>query len=873
VTTKRTSEFKTRRDDETYIFCHYPYRVNALQCDVRCVVIQNIVDKVYADNTKKNNDDGSSSPHAPLVRAPCAMTRRARAHTTPWRVSACVALACAMIAARVPAHSVAVHHDTANASSAIDDALDALDAVSSAIANATNGDVGLNITDVLSSVMDVVNALDGEGDAARRVEAGDSSADAIRALEAEMRAVRDGMREPETNSSTSNVDSDNSTAAAAAADDDDTTDGSETGVEDEASNADDIEDDSGDIEAYLFDTSAVIERAISPKMVDPMIEGTYDTIGLVLADVGKAFGESAAALALGRLAQRLGSAMVRPGACACASGKACACDGACVVSETSVMDQIRVVGGVGNIAAIVSSAPRATWMSDVAKSDARWVGEVAHPVEFAFERLYRAAKHYILNGDDEFAPVPALLKCAAFTKALKPLRDKCASARCKTRFEDMRRYVDANAKRHIMSKCGGFIDNPQTKHLRGTTASFATETSISASRHTRAKYALLLPLRGANKTDVDDAANLVALSRAFGLKLSDLLVYVGPASRASADQDGYDVSKEPEDLILKLTSENRIDAKLYEDAQRQLLDEYADLTLQASRDALDAMLKAAALFCDEHKVCASGGRAAKDTLDIDAAHANVLGEFPASCGTREIAREVTCVRDWFACEGPGASGSMWYSSNGGDNMAPSSDATTTKCEPTKCEPTACVGATDDDQAVASGTARASEETARASEETASAVASAEASNEMMPDDTTPKPARKSVTDVTIKAAVNVHRQAPWMWYSMIFILIAVTLTSCAHARLVKSGPASSLELGASIVRDRPVSAKEIGREMSANDEFWQGGGSRASTSASPHASGRGTGRDSGNAGRRPSARGRVTRGPMTAEERAFYDEL
>ena len=167
-----------------------------------------------------------------------------------------------MIAARVPAHSVAVHHDTANASSAIDDALDALDAVSSAIANATNGDAGLNVTDVLSSVMDVVNALDGEGDAARRVEAGDSSADAIRALEAEMRAVRDGMRDTETNSSTSNVDRDDSAAAAA---DDDTTDGSETGAEDEASNADDIEDDSRDIEAYLFDTPPSLSAQYRPK--------------------------------------------------------------------------------------------------------------------------------------------------------------------------------------------------------------------------------------------------------------------------------------------------------------------------------------------------------------------------------------------------------------------------------------------------------------------------------------------------------------------------------------------------------------------------------------------------------------------------------
>ena len=775
------------------------------------------------------------------------MTRRAH-RARARRATTCALIACALIASRAPAHARAVNatdgrgsgSGSDDASAILDAALDALDAVSSAIANVTNAtsaDVGFNVTEVLAGAMEFVRALDAEGDAATRVNAGDASAEAIRALEAEMRALRDGL----------NNETVRAAAAAGVGGDDDDDDEGDASEEDDAD--EDEDEDSGDIEAYLLDTSTVTERAIRPKIVEPMVDGTHETIGLVLADVGKPYGESTTALALGRFAQRLGAAVIRPGTCACASGKTCACDGACVVNETSVAGQMSALGGARNVGAIVASAPRATWMLDVAKRDSLWVGEVAHPVEFAFERMYRAAKHYILNGDDEFAPVPSLLECAAFKNALKPLREKCATARCKTRFEDMRRYISVEAKRAIFT-CDGFVDSPQTKHLRGSTAGFGSETAISASRRTRAKYALLLPL-GAT-----EEVNLIALSHAFGLRLSDLLVYIGGGSARA--EDGYDVNKEPKDLISMLTAENRVDDKLYEDVQKQLEDVYAEASFEPRRDALQAMLKAAARFCDDHKVCSSG-RPAKDTLDIDAAHATVLGEFPASCGTRELAREVTCVEDWFMCEGPGASGSVWYSSNDGDDATSSTSSTVSACEPTKCEPTACVGNADEQVAsTASYESRASDE--------ASMMPSAGASNDA--EDAMPKPNRKSVADITMKAAVNVHHQAPWMWYSMVFILIAVTLTSCAHARLVdSSGPASSLELGASIVRDRPVSAKEIGREMSANDEFWQGGARAAS---SPQTSGRGTGRDSGNAGRRPAAR---ARGPMTAEERAFYDEL
>lgn len=57
--------------------------------------------------------------------------------------------------------------------------------------------------------------------------------------------------------------------------------------------------------------------------------------------------------------------------------------------------------------------------------------------------------------------------------------------------------------------------------------------------------------------------------------------------------------------------------------------------------------------------------------------------------------------------------------------------------------------------------------------------------------------------------------------------------------------------------------------MSVNDEFW-----KSSRPSSPTRDvGRATGRDSGSAGRRVGRRVVQQRGPMTAEERAFYDEL
>ncbi|ABO94356.1 predicted protein [Ostreococcus lucimarinus CCE9901] len=140
------------------------------------------------------------------------------------------------------------------------------------------------------------------------------------------------------------------------------------------------------------------------------------------------------------------------------------------------------------------------------------------------------------------------------------------------------------------------------------------------------------------------------------------------------------------------------------------------------------------------------------------------------------------------------------------------------------------------------------------------------------DESAPAP-KKSVAGATFNAAVSVHSQSPWLWYSISFILLAVVVTSYAHSHLEAAAnerPASSLELGASIVRaEKNVSAKEIGREMSVNDEFW-----KSSRPSSPTRDvGRGTGRDSGSAGRRVGRRVVQQRGPMTAEERAFYDEL
>jgi hypothetical protein len=140
------------------------------------------------------------------------------------------------------------------------------------------------------------------------------------------------------------------------------------------------------------------------------------------------------------------------------------------------------------------------------------------------------------------------------------------------------------------------------------------------------------------------------------------------------------------------------------------------------------------------------------------------------------------------------------------------------------------------------------------------------------DESAPAP-KKSVAGATFNAAVSVHSQSPWLWYSISFILLAVVVTSYAHSHLEAAAnerPASSLELGASIVRaEKNVSAKEIGREMSVNDEFW-----KSSRPSSPTRDvGRGTGRDSGSAGRRVGRRVVQQRGPMTTEERAFYDEL
>ena len=646
------------------------------------------------------------------------------------------------------------------------------------------------------------------------------------------------------------------------------------------------------------------------EIVHPMSENPFASLAIVLSASRGEFGRSPSASAASRFATRARRAVIRPGTCACASAQRCACDGTCVLDEKSALKQIEAIEGEGGGWVMVANAPRASWMSKAVENDSRWIGEVAHPVEFAFDRMYSAAKHYFLSGDDEFAPVPGLLKCEQFTSALKKLRDECADARCATEKEDMRRYITTEAKEHIFT-CDGFMDNPQTKHLRGT-SEVAESTAASASRRTRAKYALLLPL------GVGDEVNLVALSLTFGFKLGDLLYY-----RRSTGDGAYDVKNEPQSLVAKLEAENKIDAKLYDDVRKQMEELSSDPSFAPRQAALEAMLDAVAAFCEDHKVC-STGRAATDTIDVDAAHASILGQFPASCGTVDVAREIKCVDDWIACEGPGATGSPWYSSSVPTSTSTSGVKSTadsasvarqgdarpaqceptqcepaqceptkcepTKCEPTKCEPTKCeatkceatkcvaeVGDAESSIAMvetpSSGDiSNVANSSVAADATTAMAGVSAEVAKSDDDDDVSsdaPSKPKKSVADVAMKAAVHVHRRAPWVWYSLVFILVAVAVSSVAHARLVHSGgPASSLELGASIIRDRPVSAKEIGREMSANDEFWSG--ARPAPEPVPRA--RGTGRDSGAAGRRPTARG-GRRGPMTAEERAFYDDL
>ena len=729
-----------------------------------------------------------------------------------------------------------------------------MDAAARAV-DALDAELGKTFRDALAreeteTVMRMVRELvDGANDVEEGVEGG---------TEGEEKA------EGETRSSSPR----NGTAATTTKTGDDTVDtAAETATASSSGKGDDAE---SLLETYLLDTSAPETAAAKrTRVVDPTLDASdktsATTVGVVLADVGKPYGESTLARAVGRFASRLGMPTVRPGKCSCdgsggGSGK-CSCDGACVVNENSVDAQSKTLDGAA-FGAMTINTDRAPWMGRIAAKDSRWIAEVSHPVAFGFERVYRAAKHYISSEDAEFAPAPELLSCDAFTDALDPIREKCATMRCKTKFADMQKYITEHQKGMIFTQCPGFLRDAQTKRLRG--ASVATsETPSSAERRTRAKYATILPL------GVDEDENLVALTYSFGFKISDLVFY--RSAKVKADEE-YDWTTEPEALKTKLESANRADLALYQKSLEQLDELKARPSFQARLDALRGMIKAASLFCEDQKVCSSGVEA-KLSVDVDPKHSAILGEFPVSCGTEAASREMKCVDDWFLCEGPGATGSVWHSGVGGaeeeergkttgptpsgkeeEDASSSTTTTTTTNEYSERR-------SDDDLDEAASIGQDSS--------TATAKVTAEAQSEPVVD----RP-KKSVAGATISAAVSVHRRSPWLWYSISFILLAVVVTSVAQHYIESSAaasPASSLDLGASILRERPVSAKEIGREMSANDDFWRG----ARTASPPRDRARGTGRSTGNAGRRPGRRGKSTqqRGPMTAEERAFYDEL
>jgi hypothetical protein len=619
-----------------------------------------------------------------------------------------------------------------------------------------------------------------------------------------------------------------------------------------------------------LDTSAPETAAAKrTRVVDPTLDASdktsATTVGVVLADVGKPYGESTLARAVGRFASRLGMPTVRPGKCSCdgsggGSGK-CSCDGACVVNENSVDAQSKTLDGAA-FGAMTINTDRAPWMGRIAAKDSRWIAEVSHPVAFGFERVYRAAKHYISSDDAEFAPAPELLSCDAFTGALDPIRKKCETMRCKTRFADMQKYITEHQKGMILTQCPGFLRDAQTERLRGAAVG-TSETPSSAERRTRAKYATILPL------GADEDENLIALTYSFGFKLSDLVFY--RSAKVKADEE-YDWSTEPEALKTKLESANRADLTLYQKSLEQLDELKARPSFQARLDALRGMIKAASLFCEDQKVCSSGVEA-KLSVDVDPKHSAILGEFPVSCGTEAASREMKCVDDWFLCEGPGATGSVWHSGVGGaeeeergkttgpttsgkeEEDASSSTTTTTTNEYSERR-------SDDDL----------DEAASIGQDSSAATAKVTAEAQSEPVAARPKKSVRGRNHQRRRSACTDNPRGcgtPFPSSSS-----PVVVTSVAQHYIESSAaasPASSLELGASILRERPVSAKEIGREMSANDEFWRG----TRTASPPRDRARGTGRSAGNAGRRPGRRGKSTqqRGPMTAEERAFYDEL
>ena len=746
--------------------------------------------------------------------------------------------------------------------------------------NATLSDVFAALSETLEDMRASVNVSDASeayASALREMAAladGSGAAEAAEAasrgdMEAAVRALERGL-ESMVNETMSNA----STSASASVDD--ANDASDEGDEEDDEDEDE-EADAEDFETYLLDTSTPEKSKTRVKRVEPLVADDSDdveAIGVVLADVGRAYGESPVARTLARFAARKKVAILRPGTCA---GTPLTCSGACSLSEASVSSQLAALGASAQLGGGATSGDRAGWMSKVAGKDSRWIGEVGHPVNFAFERMYRAVRHYITSGDAELAPVPELEQCAEFTKTLAALKEKCASMRCKTGFSDMQKYISTAQKKEIFT-CPGFTANPQTKRLRGGSVD-ATESPSSAERRTRAKYAALVPISSSQS----EQEYLVALTYSFDFKLTDLL------SRTPATDEAYDVSNEPEELRRALKEKNEIDLKLFESVSARMEDAKTQSTFAARLGALQAMSAAADIFCSDNRVC-TAGRAATTTIDFDPAHVSTLGTFPASCGTEAVAKEFKCVEDWFLCEGPGATGSVWHSTTGETSSTSTPAAapvgqqetvsTTTAPPPPPTAKTASNVTTAETTTAKTGekSTNTSIDTAQASEKgSEKPVSDSEKSGEkpVSESDDSDVTARPSVAGSTFRAAVRVHRNSPWLWYSISFIMVAVALTSFVHARLeaaTNERPASSLELGASIVRaEREVSAKEIGREMMTNDDFWK----NSRSSSPPRDAGRGTGLDRGTAGRRPG-RGRraaAVRGPMTAEERAFYDEL
>ncbi|OUS42280.1 hypothetical protein BE221DRAFT_202215 [Ostreococcus tauri] len=583
----------------------------------------------------------------------------------------------------------------------------------------------------------------------------------------------------------------------------DETRGAATKDEDEDEDANEA---SSDLETYLLDTSSPKTSRARVKLVEPIEEEDSSddvrAVGVVLADVGRSYGESSLTRTLARFASRRNAVVIRPGTC---SGKPISCTGACVVDKDSVASQMKALGGgkSARLGGVAVGSAREDWMSTVAEEDSRWIGEVAHPVQFAFERMYRAARHYITSGDAEFAPVPELESCSNFTESLDVLRKKCASMRCKTGFADMQKYITATQKKTILG-CPGFTSNPQTTRLRGTTVE-KSETPSSAERRTRAKYAALVPIGSPEKEN----ESLVALTYSFDFKLSDLVFH---RTSGEMQDDAYDVSKEPKELRESIEGGNKIDLKLFNKVEAQIEDTKAQDTFASRLEALRGMSAAADLFCLENKVCTTG-RAATKVIDVDPVHASTLGAFPASCGTEEVAKEIKCVEDWFLCDGPDASGSVWHAGTVSMKSQDVAAAGQTEKTSEKSSENTTAAATTTATATATATATTTTTTAKSVDDDGDAdgPSTAETGDGKEAAESKPKPTATATAappkSVAFQAAANVHRQSPWLCGRHVIRIHPGALRAMqAFAR----GECGTMRMAAASSADTPL-ATRIGR--------------------------------------------------------------